>query len=448
MIPASVERSVVEILADGVTSLGTGFLVSADGLILTAKHVVGTRATAQIRFREEAPLAATLVESGPGSDDWVLLRAAMVPTQVEPIPLGRIRHVGAEVHWYSVGHANIRGMRRGTFHGVVRAAADRLDLYCEELRDRSYDEARGLSGGPCIVDGEAVGLIIDVFKKNSGQIIAGEVNAIPLERIQPRKFKLEPTSNAQLPWELVFRGLLESLTPSHKAIAARTARLANPEDAKDLALQIARRMINQGICVTAEVLRQLPASVRSTSVIDEVMAVAETLWVNGTAADSLAAIVGGSRIGAIATDFDWSAQHHLWRAYSCRESGPQPWPCVFIDVSHEEPFAEAVVEKAFIELGNAVEAGTDRDTTRRRVAGYPGVTAFVVGTPRKDVIERLQREFPLLVIVFMSRAAVTALALTAGAGIQHVSPAPTVDDETRAQQRNSDAHARLRRGRS
>jgi len=454
MIPAPVARAIVEVLNAAGGTLGTGFVV-ADQLVLTAKHVVadplalatkhGVGGNARLRVRfcvDAAPVDADLAEPLPAAADWALLKVAAVPPAIRPLPLGTIGSIGGEVAWYSLGYARIRNGLRGGFHGVVRSVAAELELYCTELDGLTHHDARGLSGGPCIVDGVAIGLITDVLRSyDTGAVIAGQVHAIPLEQIRPASCALPDVGARPLPWELVFESLLEDLKTAALRIAASEARLANPVEGGKLPQQIARRMINQGVTVTAEVIRQLGAKL-DRAACDQVMDAAETLWVDGTAADSLAAVVEAGVVGALATELDWSARHHLSRAYACNNLGAVPWTCVVVDADHDEPFSDAVLERAFVELAAAYGAGTDRAAVKRRVAAEPRATVFVVGAPRGDVIVRLRDEFPGLVIVFLSRARPSA---TAVPGVELIASPPTEADEASALTRNHDARARVRR---
>lgn len=88
MIPASVERSIVEVLSETDATLGTGSIVSADGLVLTAKHVRNGRTQVRIRYGS-AVYDATHVESGADADwscavEAVYTQLATLGTQFAP----------------------------------------------------------------------------------------------------------------------------------------------------------------------------------------------------------------------------------------------------------------------------------------------------------------------------------------------------------------------------
>lgn len=449
MIPASVDRAIVEVFTPAGASEGTGFLVSGDGLILTARHVGGGSQQVEVRFLGYKRVVATLVEEGPSGEDWALYRAAEVPAGIEPIPQGKLGNVADAVFWYSIGHAKLRNGLRGAFHGEVRSTVPVLDLFCRELADdKFYEDARGLSGGPCIVDGEVIALIVNVLcRGDNNLIVTGQVLALPLEKIRPQKVQLALCGESRLPWEHVITSALQGLSPDDRLIAASTARLANPVEGDRLPRQIARRMINQGILMIAEVLLQLRAKLDKNlevKVSEQILEMAETLWVSGRAAECLAGLVQDKQLGVLATDCGWSAQHHLRRAYATRELGAVAWKHAVVDAgAHKEPFADAVVAKAYEVLGKLL-LSKDPATIKRRVATFPFVTAFVVSVPRKDVVDKLRAEFPKLVIVFMSRhERSTAVPNPFVDSIEQVLPAPSAEEERQAKELNGDASALL-----
>lgn len=438
MIPAAVDRAIVEV-RDGPLLLGTGFVVSADGHVLTAKHVTGARTTITIVFLEGNTDTAQFVESGPtAADDWAVFRLDHRPAPVEPIPLGNIQSVATQVIWHTVGFANLRANQRGGFHGGVRREVPNLELFCEELIGRTYDDARGMSGAPCIVDGEAVALIVDVLHENgTGAIVTGQVEAIPLANIRPACAALAPQPGGPLPWELVFTSPLQTVTDADRQMAAEIARLS-PRIGPRLPHQIARRMINQGIDTTAKVMKQI--SHVGHQMIEEIMLMADTLWVRGAAAESFAQITDTNGVGWISTEQDWCAVHHLQRAYACRSQTRFAWKYVVVKGAYVEPIPDTVLRKTFDEL-RLLLPGSD-DDVRRKAAKQACVTVFIVGTPRNDVVAKLRQEFPSLVIIFMSRAQ-QAGAGVAPTGLRRVLPPTEPAEERLAAQCNDDARGFL-----
>lgn len=433
MIPAAIDRAVVEIL-DVSKTLGTGSLVSTDGLVLTATHVVGDRKSMTVRFIDDSTDSATFVEAG--LPDWSLFRLSK-PPPVDPIAIGTLGSVAADVRWGTVGFANLRGGMRGGFHGVVRREVPMLELFCEELVGETHDDARGISGAPCIVDGEAVAMITDVLRQNgTGEIITGQVEALPLTEIRPKTVTLPQVAAARLPWELAFTAPLQQVTDAERLMVAGTTRLKNAVSSPRLSSQIARRMINEGVETTARVMKQINRL--GDAVVDEIMSLADTLWVRGIAAESFARITDGRGIGAIETERDWCAVHHLKRAYEVTNKDKFAWRYVVIRNAYVEPIPATVLRKTNEALHEEFPETTGEGI--RRKVRKQCVTAFIVGTPRDDVAAVLRTEFPTLAIVFLSRSKLSAVSPT---NFVVVRPSVTPEDELVVKENNDDARDHL-----
>jgi len=433
MIRAAFERAIVEILDAGKT-LGTGGIVTTDGLVLTATHVVGARPSVTVRFLDNTTDVATFVEAG--QPDWSLFRLT-TPRAVDPLPIGELDSVSAETGWDAIGFANLRGGLRGGFHGVVRREVPPLELFCEELRDKTHDEARGISGAPCFVGGEVVAMITDVLRTNgTGEIITGQIDALPIVAIKPQTVALPRTAGDKLPWELVFMAPLQQVTAAERVMAATKARIKNPADSPSLPRQVARRMIGEGVDTTARVMKQIERV--GPEVIDAIMALADTLWVRGTAAESFAAITRANGVGVIKTERDNCAIQHLMRAYEIDNADTRyAWSHVVVRGTGEPP--ATVLRKTYDALRDSFPGD---DAAVRRKVGKQHVTALILGTPRAEVVTALRTDFPNLVIVFMSRSTSTGSAAVP-AGLIVVEPEVTPAEEIAVEQTNSDARDNL-----
>src|SRR4051794_15568149 len=93
------------------THLGTGFLAAANGVVLTAKHVVagqgdkfwlvfGPRGGTQYTF------AATRRQNCSGSSDWAILDCPEAGA-LTPLPLRELQPTGYSVSWETFGYARI-----------------------------------------------------------------------------------------------------------------------------------------------------------------------------------------------------------------------------------------------------------------------------------------------------------------------------------------------------
>ena len=176
--PAVVEIATIsEVMTDsrpgGTTrtgGLGSGFLISKDGLILTAAHVVHLAEDVAVRWLDGEVSTATIVSSNPGADVAVI-RAESVPDAVEPLVLAdsdRVR-VGDQVfiigapltyaHSLTVGHVSARRTPKDLFGGIEPVELLQTDAAINE----------GNSGGPMFnMDGEVIGVVSHILSQSGG----------------------------------------------------------------------------------------------------------------------------------------------------------------------------------------------------------------------------------------------------------------------------------------
>jgi serine protease Do len=159
-------------------SLGSGFVIRADGLIVTNRHVIVGARTVKVRLADAREVPAKIV----GSDavtDIALLRvsAGTLPAL----------HLGTS-HAVSVGDAVIAignpfGLGQSVSAGIISARARTLedDPYIDFLQtDAAINH--GNSGGPLLsVDGTVIGVTSAIFSPNGGSIGLGF--AIPAETV-------------------------------------------------------------------------------------------------------------------------------------------------------------------------------------------------------------------------------------------------------------------------
>lgn len=153
------------------TSRGTGTLIEQD-LVLTAFHVVGDRTARPVRFHEDVQLTfpgftrtGTVVAGAYDTGlDFALLRLDQpAPAEVTPLSLRELEE-GDEHVFRSFGFPAafqeglaISGtveMTETTYEGNPT-----LQLFSIQASAGVGMQVEGLSGGPCLVDGEVVGVI-------------------------------------------------------------------------------------------------------------------------------------------------------------------------------------------------------------------------------------------------------------------------------------------------
>jgi serine protease Do len=150
--------------------LGSGALISADGKVLTAAHVVQTADEIRVRFHNGEIAAATVLSSDPAAD-VALLQLAQVPAGVPVARLGDSdqAEVGDEVfvlgaplgmsHTLTVGHISARRHPNTMFGDMSRAEFFQTDAAINQ----------GNSGGPMFnMAGEVIGVVSHIMSKSGG----------------------------------------------------------------------------------------------------------------------------------------------------------------------------------------------------------------------------------------------------------------------------------------
>jgi len=151
-------------------SLGSGFLISADGQIMTAAHVVQVADQLSVRFATGDVVAARVVASDPSSD-VALIKAESVPAGITPITLGdsdsskigdQVFVIGAPfgiAHSMTVGHISGRRTPDKLFGGFETVELLQTDAAINE----------GNSGGPMFnMRGEAIGIVSHILSSSGG----------------------------------------------------------------------------------------------------------------------------------------------------------------------------------------------------------------------------------------------------------------------------------------
>jgi S1-C subfamily serine protease len=153
-----------------IAGLGSGVLVSSDGKVVTAAHVVQIADEIKVEFLTGEVVRAHVIASEP-SADVALLQLERVPDGVQPSVLGDSgkAEVGDEIfivgapyglsHTLTVGHISARH-RPNTIYSEL-AGAEFLQT------DAAINE--GNSGGPMFnLAGEVVGIVSHIISKSGG----------------------------------------------------------------------------------------------------------------------------------------------------------------------------------------------------------------------------------------------------------------------------------------
>jgi serine protease Do len=152
------------------SGIGSGVLVSTDGKVLTAAHVVHAADAVAVEFADGSIARARIVASDP-SADVALLEVDQIPAGISPAKLGdsdrsevgeSIFVIGSPLgitHTLTVGHISARRLPGSTAGGIVPAELFQTDAAINQ----------GNSGGPMFnFDGEVIGIVSHILSKSGG----------------------------------------------------------------------------------------------------------------------------------------------------------------------------------------------------------------------------------------------------------------------------------------
>ncbi|WP_240912571.1 Do family serine endopeptidase [Lysobacter sp. HDW10] len=178
----------------GGTSIGTGFVISSNGDVLTNHHVVEGASQVRVKFSDGRVLNARVVGSDPQSDVALLkVDASGLPT----IPLGDSSQVKPGQWAFAMGSPF--GLDHSVTAGIV-SAVGRTD----RGTGQSYvpfiqtDVAinRGNSGGPLMnAQGQVIGINSQIFSNSGGY--QGVSFAIPIDTAMAAVKQLKATGKVQ-----------------------------------------------------------------------------------------------------------------------------------------------------------------------------------------------------------------------------------------------------------
>jgi len=164
------------------TDTGTGVIANADGIILTALHVVKGARSIRVTFADGTPSAATVVAADPTVDIAVLAPAAL-PTVVVPAILGNSGRLSVGDGVIAIG--NQLGLASSATAGVVsglnRAATGKNGTNLAGLIQFDAAVNPGSSGGPLVNSkGETVGIVVALANPTDAGTFIGIGFAVPI----------------------------------------------------------------------------------------------------------------------------------------------------------------------------------------------------------------------------------------------------------------------------
>jgi serine protease Do len=160
------------------TSLGTGFVISADGYVLTNHHVIDGADEVVLRFTDRRELEAKVVGSDPESD------VALLKVEGSALPVVRLGDSDAlKPGQWVVAIGSPFGFDHSVTAGVVSATGRTSQFTGQQYVPFIQTDVainRGNSGGPLLnTAGEVVGINSQIFSNTGG--FMGVSFAIPIE---------------------------------------------------------------------------------------------------------------------------------------------------------------------------------------------------------------------------------------------------------------------------
>jgi len=153
-----------------ITGVGSGTLISADGKVLTAAHVVQTADEITVHFQNGESSSARVIASEPEAD-LSALQLATVPPGAQPATLGDSDKVEIGEQVFVVGAPY--GIGRSLTTGIIsgRHQPDTVYGAMAEAEFFQTDTAinQGNSGGPMFnMKGEMIGVVSHIISKSGG----------------------------------------------------------------------------------------------------------------------------------------------------------------------------------------------------------------------------------------------------------------------------------------
>lgn len=175
-------------------SMGTGFLISSDGYLLTNHHVIEGADEVKVRLSDRREFAATVVGSDPESD------VAVLKIDATGLPMLRMGDASTvKPGQWAVAIGSPFGLEQSVTAGIV-SAVQRSNPYANQryVPFIQTDVAinRGNSGGPLLnVAGEVIGINSQIFSNSGGYM--GVSFAIPIDVVSNVAEQIKKTGSVQ-----------------------------------------------------------------------------------------------------------------------------------------------------------------------------------------------------------------------------------------------------------
>jgi len=150
--------------------VGSGVLVSSDGKVLTAAHVVQIADEVTVHFLGGETETARVIASEPRAD-LALLQLSRVPAGVQPAPMGdsNIVQVGEQVFIVGAPYGIAHSLTVGYVSGRHKPNTIYAEIPLAEFLQTDAAINQGNSGGPMFnLNGEVIGIVSHIISKSGG----------------------------------------------------------------------------------------------------------------------------------------------------------------------------------------------------------------------------------------------------------------------------------------
>lgn len=167
---------------EGDNSVGTGVIANAEGVVLTAFHVIDDAGTIKLTFADGTTSAATVLGADP-ANDVAALTPATLPTVVVPAVFGSSGRLAVGDDVVAIG--NQLGLTGSTTAGVVsglnRVADSEGGSRISGLIQFDAAVNPGSSGGPLVnARGETVAIVVSLANPTAAGTFIGVGFAVPI----------------------------------------------------------------------------------------------------------------------------------------------------------------------------------------------------------------------------------------------------------------------------
>ena len=188
-------------------SLGSGFVVSKDGYVVTNNHVIDGADEIYVKFSNGREYRTKLVGTSPEVDIAVL----KIDSNETFKPLEFANSDQVQIGQWSIAFGNPLGLNDSMTVGIV-SAAGRSSLGIEEIENFIQTDAainQGNSGGPLIdITGKVIGVNTAIYSQSGGSV--GIVFAIPANLVTTVKDSIIATGKFEKPYIGIYLGNLDA----------------------------------------------------------------------------------------------------------------------------------------------------------------------------------------------------------------------------------------------